>query len=120
MRAPGYFPETLSVGAVDANLQPAWFSGSGVSPITQQPEPNIAGYGVDVLGALERNVDGRSIYAVKSGTSMAAPYVTGIAALVAQKHPGLQGLALKQHLLDHALPLQDAGSRAGAGLARVS
>jgi subtilisin family serine protease len=120
VRAPGYFAETLSVGAVDAGLQPAWFSGSGLSPLTQQPEPDIAGYGMDVLAALERSAGGNSIYAVKSGTSMAAPYVTGIAALVAQKYPGMQGPALKQHLLDHALPLPDAGSRVGAGLARVS
>ncbi|MBN1660513.1 MAG: S8 family peptidase [Anaerolineae bacterium] len=120
VRAPGYFPEALSVGAVGVDLQPAWFSGSGLSPLTQQPEPDIAGYGVDVLAALERNAGGHSIYAVKSGTSMAAPYVTGIAALVAQKYPGLQGLALKQHLLDHALPLPQGGSRVGAGLARVS
>jgi subtilisin family serine protease len=120
VRAPGYFAETLSVGAVDVNLQPAWFSGSGLSPLTQQPEPDIAGYGMDVLAALERSAGGNSIYAVKSGTSMAAPYVTGIAALVAQKYPGMQGPALKQHLLDHALPLPDAGSRVGAGLARVS
>ncbi|MBN1656992.1 MAG: S8 family serine peptidase [Anaerolineae bacterium] len=119
VRAPGYFAEPMSVGAVDANLQPAWFSGSGVSPVTHEPEPDITGYGIDVLSAIERNAKGHSLYALNSGTSMAAPYVTGIAALVAQKNPGLQGLALKQHLLDHALPLPDAGSRAGAGLARV-
>jgi subtilisin family serine protease len=118
VRAPGYFPETLSVGAVDADLAPAWFSGSGPSPISNLLQPDIAGLGVDVLGALERNIERRSLYALKSGTSMAAPYVAGVAALAAQADPSLQGMALKQHLLDHALPLPEAGSRVGVGLAR--
>jgi subtilisin family serine protease len=116
--APGYFPECLSVGAVDHDLEPAWFSSSGLSPLTGEPVPNIAGYGVNVLAALERNIHRRSLYAEKSGTSMAAPYVTGIAALIASANPELQGDGLRQHLVEHALRLPRAGNRVGAGLAR--
>ena len=118
VRAPGYFPETLSVGAVDSNLDPAHFSGGGASPLTGDTEPDIAGYGVDVLSSLERDEDGRSLYARMSGTSMAAPYVTGVAALVASANPGLQGAALRQHLIDNAMPLVAPDTRVGAGLAR--
>lgn len=118
VRAPGYFPECLSVGAVGPDLRPPWFSGSGLSPVTQEPEPDIAGYGVAVLSALERDLDRVSIYAEKSGTSMAAPYVTGIAALTASANPGLQGEALRRRILDNALRLEEGGSRVGAGLAR--
>lgn len=118
VRAPGYFPECLSVGAVGPDLRPTWFSGSGPSPVTDEPEPDIAGYGVSVLSALERDLHRASIYAEKSGTSMAAPYVTGIAALTASANPGLQGEALRRRILDNALRLEAAGSRVGAGLAR--
>jgi subtilisin family serine protease len=116
--APGYFPECLSVGAVDENLELAWFSSSGLSPLTGEPEPSIVGYGVRVLAALERDIHRRSLYAEKSGTSMAAPYVTGIAALLASADGSLQGGRLRQHLLEHALRLEKAGDRVGAGLAR--
>jgi subtilisin family serine protease len=118
MRAPGFFPETLSVGAVDDSLNPAPFSGGGLSTITGDPEPNIAGLGVDVLSSLERTVDRRSLYAKMSGTSMAAPYVTGIAALYASADSTLSGAALRQKLIGSALPLPWPANRVGAGLAR--
>lgn len=118
MRAPAYFPETLSVGAVDRALLPAPFSGGGRSPGTPLVEPDLVGYGVDILSSLERQVDGRSVYALASGTSMAAPYVAGIAALAACADATLQGEKLRQHLVTHALPLASARERVGAGLAR--
>lgn len=120
MRAPGYFAETLSVGAVDYDHEPAWFSGGGHSPLSGEPEPNIAGYGADVLSSLERDIERHSLYARMSGTSMASPYVAGIAALAASAHPGLQGSALRQYLLDHAMPLAAAETRVGVGLARFA
>ena len=118
MRAPAYYPETLSVGAVDRELKPAPFSGGGRSPVAPLIEPDLVGYGVDILSSLERQIDGRSVYALASGTSMAAPYVAGIAALVASADPTLQGEKLRQHLLTHALPIAGDRDRVGGGLAR--
>lgn len=118
IRAPGYFAQTLSVGAVDLAHKPAWFSGGGVSPLTNSVEPNLVGYGVDVLSCLERNIENRSLYANMSGTSMATPYVVGTAALYAAAYPGLQGIPLRQKLIDEALDLDEPPNRVGAGLAR--
>jgi subtilisin family serine protease len=118
VRAPAYFDDTLSVGAVDYELQVAPFSGGGTSPLTGEVEPNIVGYGVSVLSSFERTIYNRSLYRRMSGTSMAAPYVTGIAALYASHNPSLQGRALWNHLVRTALPLEEPADRAGAGLAR--
>lgn len=118
MRAPGYFPEVLSVGAVDFNRNPPRFSGGGISPITGGPEPDIAGYGVKIFSSLERDIDNQSRYDYMSGTSMATAYVTGIAALLASANPELQGDALRQRLISRAMPLNAAPNRVGAGLAR--
>jgi len=118
VRAPAYFPEALSVGAVDFGLSPYHRSGGGTSPITGDPEPAIAGYGVEVFSSLDRDAANRSWYARMSGTSMATPYVTGIAALFASANPGLQGKALRHHILSQALPLGEPPNRVGVGLAR--
>ncbi|MBX3065663.1 MAG: S8 family serine peptidase [Anaerolineae bacterium] len=116
--APGYFEEVLSVGAVDYRLKSAAFSGSGVAQDTGDEKPDIVGYGVDVYSSLLRDPDGNSIYGTKNGTSMAAPYVTGIAALYASRDPKLQGEALRQKLVQTALPIKEKPLRVGAGLAR--
>lgn len=118
LRTPANFPETLSVGAVDRALALAPFSGGGRLPPAPAIEPDLVGYGVDILSSLERQVDGRSVYALASGTSMAAPYVTGIAALAASADPTLQGDKLRHYLLNHALPIAEGRERTGAGLAR--
>ena len=55
-----------------------------------------------------------------SGTSMATPYVAGIAALCASADMTLQGEALRQHLLKTVLPLHAEKDRVGAGLARFT
>lgn len=119
VRAPGYYPETLAVGAVDSTHGPAWFSGGGPgpAPFDTVVTPDVAGYGVDVLSAIERDIQGRSWYEAKDGTSMATPYVSGIAALVAAK-TRLHGKQLREHLLQNALPLPHPPERVGAGLAR--
>lgn len=115
VRAPGCFPEALGVGSVDFDLRPHTSSGSGAFPTTGPQKPDIMGYGVDILSAYGRNHSGISVYEAATGTSMAAAYVTGIAALHASADPALTGLALRARILDTALPL---ARYPGPGLAR--
>ena len=119
--APGFFPECLAVGAIDYESAewPDSSGGFGPEGFDQECNPDISGYGVDVVSAVPRSPEGDSLYERKSGTSMATPYVTAIAALVAAKTQ-LEGTELRTHLLEHALPLQLSAERAGKGLARYA
>lgn len=77
-------PNIISVAAVDANGRFAAFSNFGASSV------DIAAPGVDILSTLPGNS-----YGYMSGTSMAAPYVTGTIALAASINPELGATDLK-------------------------
>src|SRR6185503_18768070 len=92
---PAAYPETLSVGAIESNGARADFSqyGSGLG---------IVAPGVDVLQQTFSKATGKAGYFYFSGTSMAAPMVTGVAALVKSLRPSLSRAELKLLLMGTA------------------
>lgn len=91
---PASYNSVVSVAAVDANKQLAYFS-------QRNDQVELAAPGVSVLSTVP------SGYAYYSGTSMATPHVTGVAALVWSQRLGCSNDQLRQTLRSSA---QDLGA----------
>lgn len=94
---PSTHPGVIEVAATDANDQKAAFSNWGDTV-------SVAAPGVKVLSTLPGGQ-----YGLKSGTSMAAPHVAGLAALILSKHPGLKPAQVKQLIEQSAKDLGAPG-----------
>lgn len=90
---PAKFPESISVGAINKDSEIASFSARG-------QELTLAAPGVDIKSTWLR----RS-YKTISGTSMAAPHVTGVVALMLEADPSLTPSDIKAVLQSTALRL---------------
>lgn len=118
--SPGNYRTTLSVGASDPNDTVAIFSDwqmSGPDPRIRYPLPEISAPGVSVMAAIPQGK-----YAPKSGTSMATPIVTGIAARRMAATPGLlrRPRALLPNLLSTLAPvLPHPNNRNFGGAGRI-
>ncbi|MDX2150108.1 MAG: S8 family peptidase [Bryobacteraceae bacterium] len=115
--------ETIVVGSYDAhkaNVPLSWFSSAGPTRDGRE-KPELSAPGHAVLAAHSRTGTG---VISKSGTSMAAPAVTGIGALVlAQAKAQKKNLAigdLRQILLETARPMTPAAWDARYGKGRIA
>ena len=107
---PANCPSILAIAAIDAYLRIAPFSCGGVNG--DGGEIDLAAPGV----AIRSSWPHPDLYRTDSGTSMATPYVAGIAALLAEANPSIRGRDLQALLSRCAQPLPLPARDVGAGL----
>ncbi len=103
-------PNVIAVAAIDKNGALASFSNYGATTV------DIGAPGVSIISTTAFNT-----YSSYSGTSMAAPHVSGAAALYASTHPGATAAQIKDAILGTATPTTSlAGKTATGGRLNVS
>ncbi|MFG2357696.1 S8 family serine peptidase [Streptomyces sp. NPDC048521] len=113
--SPGAADLALTVGAVDAADQAAYFTSAGPRYGDNALKPDLSAPGVDILAARSQLVPGSGAYTSMSGTSMATPHVAGVAALLAEEHPDWTGARLKDALMSTSGQLDAPAYTSGAG-----
>ncbi len=110
---PANCPSIMAVAALDRNIHVSFFSNGGLNPNGGQVD--IAAPGRNVRSSWPRP----ALYNTISGTSMATPHVSGIAALLAEAHPQARGLALWALVTQHARHLGSPSRDVGTGLVQA-
>ncbi len=108
--SPGTSRRAITVGAVDSAGGLASFSSRGPSAKHLHFKPDVCAPGVDIVSA---RMGGGLLTA--SGTSMAAPHVAGVAALLRSLHPGWTTADIKSALVTGAVSMFATPLARGAG-----
>ena len=116
-RSPGNYSNVLSIGASTRNNSVAYFSGGGTMNVNNQiyTVPEMVAPGQDVTSCV---VDGN--YQSWSGTSMATPIVSGLAALIIEQNPMITEPNLRSEIMSALQTLPGIpADRQGNGLAQL-
>lgn len=107
----------MAVGALDSQMRIAKFSNGGLNASTGG-SINVCAPGVNILSAFPKS--GNQFYAVKNGTSMATPHISGLAALYMEKFPHLSAVEIWNLIEKNAKKIEGLKFRdGGAGLAQM-
>ncbi len=104
---PANYAESFAVGATDSQDNLASFSSRGPGACGSFIKPDISAPGVNIRSALSWNPSRPRGYAAYSGTSMAAPHIAGVAALMLSKDFSLNVDQIEEIILSTAIPLVD-------------
>ncbi|MCK4958456.1 MAG: S8 family serine peptidase, partial [Planctomycetes bacterium] len=94
----------ISVAAIDHNGELAWFSNYGSQSV------HLAAPGVSILSTVPGNS-----YAWYSGTSMATPHVSGVAALLMVHYPQISMAELRSRIIETGTPAASLQGKTTSG-----
>ncbi len=114
--APANSVSIMAVAAIDSQMRIARFSNAGINAATGG-NINVCAPGVDIASTYPRKNGIPKDYKVLSGTSMATPHVSGLAALYMEQFPGKNAGEIWKLLEDNAKPIENLKYRdIGKGL----
>jgi len=112
---PATYNETIAVASIARNMKRSYFSSIGANI-------DVAAPGSDIVSCTPRNT-----YSSYSGTSMAAPFVTGLIALMLEKHRNQGGSTpinnvedVRDHLIKTTTDVDYSGSDSYTGYGLVN
>ncbi len=111
--APSNCPDVIGVGATDRKDEPASFTTFGGSV-------DVAAPGHEILSTFMDPKTGKRSYAAFSGTSMAAPFVAGLAALLRSQHPEWTAAQVTDRILATVDDIGPAGRDDFYGAGRIN
>ena len=116
VRYPAKYEEVIAVTALDKDLIISKTSSVGTTVDFSAPGTAI----VSTFPAMHTDGNG-SGYALMSGTSMAAPFVSAVAALYMEKYPDLSTAEIRNLLQENAIDLGEPGrdTKYGYGLIQL-
>ncbi|MCK4311716.1 MAG: S8 family serine peptidase [Candidatus Cloacimonetes bacterium] len=97
---PARLSTTISAGAIDSNKQLTSFSSYG-------PELDLVAPGLSIISTYDTSSG--NLYKEQSGTSMSAPFIAGIIALLLSVEPGLNYEQVRGRLISSAIDLGEPG-----------
>ncbi len=111
--SPASLPGVFAIGASDSDDEVTYFSSRGPSP-WDEVKPYVVAPGAGVLSAIPGG-----IYRTSNGTSMAAPHVSGLVAIIRSVSPTISIPAIGQILTRTAVPLTDTIPNYHSGWGRI-